>query len=79
MQIFAVSEPYEAPCEYFATRELAEAFVAKCHAYQAEWQAWAESPESATVAFESKIFPGEASWVVPMSPELYIDAITVQS
>jgi hypothetical protein len=33
MKIFAVSEPYEAPCEYFSTREGAEAYVAECERY----------------------------------------------
>jgi len=46
MKIYAVSEPYESPCEYFATEESAEAFVALSDEYWAEYHVWEHSKSS---------------------------------
>jgi hypothetical protein len=40
MKIFAVTEAYESPCAYFATREDAEAFVSDANRYHEAMNAW---------------------------------------
>lgn len=68
MKIYSVSEAYEAPIAYFATRESAEAFVADSLAYRAEWQAWADSELSNVQDF----IPSNAAWPCTLE-ELFID------
>ena len=75
MKIFAVSEPYEAPCAYFATREGAEAYVADCEAYYQEWRAWSDSDASDTENFVPSDRFTEVYY--PMD-ELFIDEVEVR-
>lgn len=77
MNIYSVSEAYESPMAYFASLESAEAFVAKCAAYRAEWQAWADSPISETESFVSSFGP-EADWELSLATELFVDSVTVR-